>query len=94
LLKWQQLVQKSTTDVAEVNAEVAGSQFMLRTIQNRPAQFERRKVGMITMGIVAEAWRIQCRALCVARGHMAHQSDTSAINFGRAYFGLPTVGMG
>jgi 3-hydroxy-9,10-secoandrosta-1,3,5(10)-triene-9,17-dione monooxygenase len=34
------------------------------------------------------------RNLCVARGHLAHQSDTSAINFGRAHFGLPTVGIG
>lgn len=34
------------------------------------------------------------RNISVLRGHLAHQSDTSAINFGRAYFGLETVGPG
>jgi 3-hydroxy-9,10-secoandrosta-1,3,5(10)-triene-9,17-dione monooxygenase len=34
------------------------------------------------------------RNISVLRGHLAHQSDTSAINFGRAYFGLDTVGIG
>ena len=32
------------------------------------------------------------RAISVMRGHLAHQSDSSAINFGRAYFGLETTG--
>jgi 3-hydroxy-9,10-secoandrosta-1,3,5(10)-triene-9,17-dione monooxygenase len=32
------------------------------------------------------------RNISVLRGHLAHQSDTSAINFGRAYFGLETIG--
>jgi len=34
------------------------------------------------------------RNISVLRGHLAHQSDTAAINFGRAYFGLDTVGVG
>jgi 3-hydroxy-9,10-secoandrosta-1,3,5(10)-triene-9,17-dione monooxygenase len=34
------------------------------------------------------------RNISVMRGHLAHQSDSSAINFGRAYFGLETVGPG
>lgn len=34
------------------------------------------------------------RNVCVLRGHLAHQSDTSAINFGRAYFGLEPIGLG
>jgi 3-hydroxy-9,10-secoandrosta-1,3,5(10)-triene-9,17-dione monooxygenase len=34
------------------------------------------------------------RNISVLRGHLAHQSDTGAINFGRAWFGLETVGPG
>lgn len=34
------------------------------------------------------------RNISVLRGHLAHQSDTSAINFGRAYFGLQPIGPG
>jgi 3-hydroxy-9,10-secoandrosta-1,3,5(10)-triene-9,17-dione monooxygenase len=34
------------------------------------------------------------RNISVLRGHLAHQSDTSAINFGRAYFGLQPIGAG
>lgn len=32
------------------------------------------------------------RDISVMRGHLAHQSDSAAINFGRAYFGLETSG--
>ncbi|HEX4111989.1 MAG TPA: oxidoreductase [Stellaceae bacterium] len=32
------------------------------------------------------------RNIAVIRGHLAHQSDTAAINFARAHFGLPTQG--
>ncbi|MGH6990006.1 MAG: acyl-CoA dehydrogenase family protein [Stellaceae bacterium] len=32
------------------------------------------------------------RNLGVIRGHLAHQSDSAAINFARAHFGLPTTG--
>jgi 3-hydroxy-9,10-secoandrosta-1,3,5(10)-triene-9,17-dione monooxygenase len=32
------------------------------------------------------------RNIGVIRGHLAHQSDTAAINFARAHFGLPTMG--
>jgi 3-hydroxy-9,10-secoandrosta-1,3,5(10)-triene-9,17-dione monooxygenase len=32
------------------------------------------------------------RNLGVIRGHLAHQSDTVAINFARGHFGLPTIG--
>jgi len=34
------------------------------------------------------------RNISVLRGHLAHQSDTSAINYGRVHFGLPAVGLG
>lgn len=34
------------------------------------------------------------RNISVLRGHLAHQSDTSAINYGRVHFGLPPVGLG
>lgn len=34
------------------------------------------------------------RNISVLRGHLAHQSDSTALNFGRAYFGLETVGPG
>jgi 3-hydroxy-9,10-secoandrosta-1,3,5(10)-triene-9,17-dione monooxygenase len=32
------------------------------------------------------------RNIAVMRGHLAHQSDSSAIDFGRRHFGLPAVG--
>jgi 3-hydroxy-9,10-secoandrosta-1,3,5(10)-triene-9,17-dione monooxygenase len=32
------------------------------------------------------------RNIGVIRGHLAHQSDSAAVNFGRAHFGLPTMG--
>jgi 3-hydroxy-9,10-secoandrosta-1,3,5(10)-triene-9,17-dione monooxygenase len=32
------------------------------------------------------------RNIGVIRGHLAHQSDSAAINFARAHFGLPTMG--
>lgn len=32
------------------------------------------------------------RNIGVIRGHLAHQSDTAAINFARAHFGLPVMG--
>ena len=34
------------------------------------------------------------RNVSVLRGHLAHQSDTSAINYGRVHFGLEPVGIG
>ena len=33
------------------------------------------------------------RNICVMRGHVAHQLDSAAINFGRTHFGLPPVGI-
>jgi hypothetical protein len=33
------------------------------------------------------------RNICVMRGHVAHQVDSAAINFGRTHFGLPPVGI-
>lgn len=34
------------------------------------------------------------RNISVLRGHLAHQSDTAAINYGRVHFGLEPVGVG
>lgn len=33
------------------------------------------------------------RNVGVLRGHLAHQSDSAAVNYGRAHFGQPTVGI-
>jgi 3-hydroxy-9,10-secoandrosta-1,3,5(10)-triene-9,17-dione monooxygenase len=33
------------------------------------------------------------RNVGVLRGHLAHQSDSAAVNYGRAYFVQPTVGI-
>ncbi|MEE4454356.1 acyl-CoA dehydrogenase family protein [Novosphingobium resinovorum] len=33
------------------------------------------------------------RNVGVLRGHLAHQSDSAAINYGRAHFGQPTIGI-
>jgi len=33
------------------------------------------------------------RNICVMRGHVAHQLDSAAINFGRTHFGVPPVGI-
>jgi len=32
------------------------------------------------------------RNIAVIRGHLAHQSDSSRVNFGRAHFGVPVIG--
>ena len=33
------------------------------------------------------------RNVGIMRGHLAHQSDSAAVNYGRAHFGQPTVGI-
>jgi 3-hydroxy-9,10-secoandrosta-1,3,5(10)-triene-9,17-dione monooxygenase len=39
-------------------------------------------------GMLGRYWR----NIAAIRTHLAHQSDSTAINFGRFHFGLPVIG--
>jgi hypothetical protein len=52
-----------------------------------------RRADALSPALRARQETTQAAGNIVLRGHLAHQSDTSAINFGRAYFGLDPIGV-